>query len=147
MHFWSCGSKPVHNTLPCGMAFQVEDGYRKSVHHEDTGLDTMKTAGSNLKYMSGIVIITVEPRYFKLSCPELPAILKRIGFFLDVPLFFQSFAMGYLELGHLEHSPFSVSRSPSLKSNLANPNFITFWRNTTSVRKWSQGWQSWCTES
>ena len=41
------------------MAFQVEDGYRKSVHHEDAWLDTTKTAGSNLKCTSGIIIIVI----------------------------------------------------------------------------------------
>ena len=59
MHLLSCGSKPVHNTLPCGVAFQVEDGFRKSLHHEVAGLDTMKTAGFNLKCIGGIIIIIV----------------------------------------------------------------------------------------
>ena len=41
---------------------------------------------------------TVEPRYVELGYLELPAISNRIGFPLDLPLFYQSFTMDYLEL-------------------------------------------------
>ena len=50
---------------------------------------------------------TVEPRYVELGYLELPAISNRIGFPLDLPLFFESFTMGYLELSYLEHPAIS----------------------------------------
>ena len=80
------------------MVFQAEDGYRKSVHHEVAGLDTMKSAGSNLKCMRSIIIniITFEPHYMELSYLKVPVILNRKGFPLDLPLFvlfFQSITM------------------------------------------------------
>ena len=73
---------------------------------------------------------TVEPGYL-----ELPAISNRIGFPLDLPLFFQSFTMGYLELGYLEHPAISnCSSSLKLKSTPAISNFSTFRRNI-SIRE------------
>ena len=53
---------------------------------------------------------TVEPRYVELGYLELPAISNRIGFPLDLPLFFQSFTMGYLKL---DTSNTSLSRTVS----------------------------------
>ena len=43
---------------------------------------------------------------------ELPIISNSIGFPLYLPLFYQSFTMGYLELGYLEH-PATVSGTVS----------------------------------
>ena len=43
-----------------------------------------------------------------------PVISNRIGFPLDLPFFFQSFTMGYLKLGYLEHPAISTRFSLSL---------------------------------
>ena len=56
--------------------------------------------------------------YLELGYLELPAIPNRIGFPLDLPLFFQSFTMGYLELGYLELP--AISNCFSLPSTQIN---------------------------
>ena len=58
-------------------------------------------------------------RYFELGYLELPAISNRLGFPLDLPLFIQSFTMGYLELGYLEHP--AISNCFSLPLAQINP--------------------------
>ena len=90
---------------------------------------------------------TVEPRYVELGYPELPALSNRIGFPLDLPLFFQSFTMGYLELGYLEHP--AISNCFSLSLVQIDPGYFELYYVSkkhwqTSVRKCSQGtsWQN-----
>ena len=80
---------------------------------------------------------TVEPCYV-----ELPAVMNRIGFPLDLPLFFQSFTMCYLELGYLEHP--AISNCFSLPLVQINPGYLELYyvpkkHWSTSVRKCSQG--------
>ena len=58
----------------------------------------------------------------ELGYLELPAISNRIGFPLDLPLFFQSFTMGYLELGYLEHP--AISNCFSLRLAQINPGYL-----------------------
>ena len=89
---------------------------------------------------------TVEPRYVELGYLELPAISNRIGFPLDLPLFFQSFTLGYLELGYLEHP--AISNCFSLSWAQIDPGYQELYYVpkkvwSTSVRKCSQGtsWQ------
>ena len=65
---------------------------------------------------------TVEPSYVELGYLELPAISNRIGFSLDLPLFFQSFTMGYLELGYLENP--AISNCFSLPLAQINPGYL-----------------------
>ena len=92
-------------------------------------------------------INTVEPRYVELGYLELHAISNRIGFPLDLPLFFQSFTMGYLELGYpLEHP--AISNCCSLPLAQINPGYLEFYyipkkHWSKSVRKYNQGtpWQ------
>ena len=85
---------------------------------------------------------TVEPRYVELGYLELPAISNRIGFSLDLPVFFQSFTMGYLELGCLEHP--AISNCFLLPLAQINPGYLELFcvpkkHWSKSVRKCSQG--------
>ena len=66
--------------------------------------------------------IQVEPRHVELGYFELPAISNRIGFPLVLPLFYQSFATGYLELGYLKHP--AISNCFSLPLAQFNPGYF-----------------------
>ena len=85
---------------------------------------------------------TVEPPHVELRYLELSAISDRIGFPLDLPLFFQSLTMGYLELGYLEHP--AISNCFSLPLAQISPSHFKLYyipkkHWSKSVRKCSQG--------
>ena len=77
-------------------------------------------------------------------------ISNRVGFPLNLPLFFQSFTMGYLELGYFEHP--AISNCFSLPLAQVNHGYLELYyvrkkHCSTSVKKCSQGKMTRCTES
>ena len=99
------------------------------------------------------------PRYVELHYLELPVISNRIGFPLDLPLFFSNLLWAILN-SVISNTPLSrtVSRSPKRKTTPAISNFITFQRNTgqhqsgSAVKappdKMSESWEMyWCVHS
>ena len=97
------------------------------------------------------------PIFFPLVIQLNPAISNsvisnRIGFPLDLPLFFQSFTMAYLELGYLEHS--AISNCFFLPLAQINPGYLKLcyvpkknWSTSVSQIVQSRHLLTRCTES